>query len=984
MISSSKRLSFPALAALALVAAGCSYSGEGQIPCVQDASCPTDYPVCGPGGKCIAGTPTAASVAITGVDGHAAGDYVSATVRVLVSARATSGVGSVRLASGSVNFPASALAAAAPVYAFDVDTTALSDGDATLIATLTAGDGSSATANGTLHVDNAKPVITSFTPSASTITSGTTAALAVFFAPSTATATITDGSGVGSLTLTTSSSALVSPDATTTFHLRVTSRSGVMVQSGTTGQPPDVTVSVVPPVSMTGNFTVSPSVITSGDSGQITFTLPSLSASVTAASIRDDLDNVVIADALTGSLAISPKPTSTKTYTLLAQNAAGATANATTFVTVRSVANSSNTTLLASATSVTVGGSITLTPTFPAAYTGSISGPGLSSPLVVTTGQLYPVTIPAAGTNPYTLAVQNDATPVATFATAATNVSGVAVPVIATFTASAPTVTNGSTATFTYNVTGGDCAVAARCRITGPLFSFDLVGTNDGSNHVTTPATPTSGSTSTYVLTLVNSTGTAAGTVSRSMPVQAVATVGAFTFSVAPTTVNLSATGNLTFALPVTIANAVSAVISGGGQSSANVLGQSTATLPVPGATTTYTLTVKNTAGDGLGTATRIATVLVGESLGQGSITAARYGAAAVRLPDGRVLLTGGSKDGTLGANALATATVFDPQTGSFSDGAAGTTFAMQTARAFHTVTLINATAPFMIYVVGGTTAVATAEIITVNARGGGAATSLAGDATVGVNSASGHRCFHNAILVPGTADPNAEVLLVGGTDCAAAAAVTDSVELWTQTTGHALQTNALASSHVSGTATLLTGGSLLVAGGGNNKAQVRAAPIETDSSWGTENTMGSARTGHSATLLGSGKVLLAGGATAVANTVTPSADVYDPGTDAFTAAGSGLTTARADHAAVLLSSGVVLVIGGNDRASTPTSFATSEFYDPGTDKFFLGPSLLTARKQFVAVPLTAATSLSGALFIAGGTGGTAAVTTPAEAMILP
>jgi hypothetical protein len=372
--------------------------------------------------------------------------------------------------------------------------------------------------------------------------------------------------------------------------------------------------------------------------------------------------------------------------------------------------------------------------------------------------------------------------------------------------------------------------------------------------------------------------------------------------------------------------------------------------------------------------------VLVGESLGQGSITAARYGAAAVRLPDGRVLVAGGSKDGALGANALATATIFDPQTGSFSDGAAGTTFAMQTARVFHTATLINSTAPFSIYVVGGTTAVTTAEMITVNDRGGGAATSAAGAATVGVNSSSGHRCFHNAVLVPGTSDPNAEVLLVGGTDCAAVAAITDSVELWTQGTGHALQTNPLASSHVSGTATLLAGGSLLVAGGGNNKAQIRAAPIGTNSSWDSEKTMGSVRTGHSATLLANGKVLLAGGATAVANTVTPSADIYDPGAGNFSAAGgTGLTTARADHGAVLLSSGLVLVLGGDDRASSPTSFASSEFYDPGTDKFFLGPSLLTARKQFVAV-----SSSSGTLFIAGGTGATAAVTTPAEAMILP
>jgi hypothetical protein len=990
MISSSKRLSFPALAALALVAAGCSYSGEGQIPCVQDASCPTDYPVCGPAGKCIAGTPTAASVAITGVDGHAAADYLSGTVRVLVSARATSGVGSVRLASGSVNFPASTLAAAAPLYAFDVDTTALTDGDATLTATLIAGDNSAATATGTLHVDNAKPVITTFTASGSsstTITAGTTALLSVSFTPATASATITSGSGGGSITLSSSGSTLVSPDVTTTFTLRVTSRSGVTVQSGTTGQPPDVTVSVVSPASMTGSFTVSPSVITSDDSGPITFTLPSLSASVTAAFIRDDLGTVVVADALTGGLGIA-KPALTRTYTLVARNAAGATANATTSVTVRSLANSLNTTLLASAASVTVGGSIMLTPTFPVAYTGFISGTGLSSPLVVTSGQLYPVTITAAGTNAYTLTVQNDATPVATFATAATNVSGVAVPAIATFTASAPTVTNGNTVTFTYNVTGGDCAVAVRCQITGPSFNLDLpAGTNDGSNHVTlTAGTPPSSSTSTYVLTLVNSTGTGAGTVSRSISVQAVAAVGAFTFSVTPTTVNLSATGNLTFALPATIANAASAVIGGGGQSSGNVLGQSTATLPVPDATTTYTLTVKNAAGDGLGTSTRTATVLVGESLGQGSITAARYGAAAVRLPDGRVLVTGGSKDGTLGANALATATVFDPQTGSFSDGASGTTFAMQTGRVFHTATLISSTAPYLVHVAGGATALNTAEIITVNDRAGAAASSAASQVMFGVNSSSGHRCFHNAVLVPPTGDPSAKVLLVGGTDCAGTAAgVTDSVELWTQGTGHALQTNGLASSHVSGTATLLTSGSLLVAGGGNNKAQVRAAPIDTNSPWGSEKTMGSVRTAHSATLLANGKVLLAGGATAVANTVTPSADIYDPGTGNFTAAGgAGLATARADHAAVLLSSGLVLVLGGDDQALTPTSFATSEFYDQGTDKFFLGPSLLTARKQFVAVPLTASTSLSGTLFIAGGTGATAAVTTPAEAMIVP
>src|SRR5215468_6754869 len=123
--------SFFALAALALGAAACSGAAGGDVPCVEDLTCPSAYPVCGPQGKCIAGTSTQkAEVAIVGPEGYLPTDLVGGMVRILVTARATTGVASVKLASGATNFAVStSTPPAAPLYAFDVDTTSLPDGD---------------------------------------------------------------------------------------------------------------------------------------------------------------------------------------------------------------------------------------------------------------------------------------------------------------------------------------------------------------------------------------------------------------------------------------------------------------------------------------------------------------------------------------------------------------------------------------------------------------------------------------------------------------------------------------------------------------------------------------------------------------------------------------------------------------------------------------------------------------------------------------
>jgi hypothetical protein len=85
------------------------------------------------------------------------------------------------------------------------------------------------------------------------------------------------------------------------------------------------------------------------------------------------------------------------------------------------------------------------------------------------------------------------------------------------------------------------------------------------------------------------------------------------------------------------------------------------------------------------------------------------------------------------------------------------------------------------------------------------------------------------------------------------------------------------------------------------------------------------------ATLLTSGKVLLAGGGvgTYPNNHSTPAALLYDPSTATWTATGS-LNTSRCCHTATLLQSGRVLATGGETFSRrTQTVLASAELYAP-------------------------------------------------------
>jgi Bacterial Ig-like domain (group 2) len=106
-------------------------------------------------------------------------------------------------------------------------------------------------------------------------------------------------------------------------------------------------------------------------------------------------------------------------------------------------------------------------------------------------------------------------------------------------------------------------------------------------------------------------------------------------------------------------------------------------------------------------------------------------------------------------------------------------------------------------------------------------------------------------------------------------------------------------------------------------------------------------RGGAPATLLGDGTVLVAGGA----NSSTPlaSSETYDPVGAAFSSV-NDLATARYSHSATRLPSGKVLIAGG--FSSGGTSLSTTETYDPVAKVFAPGPSMATPRAMHLAVPL--------------------------------
>lgn len=356
--------------------------------------------------------------------------------------------------------------------------------------------------------------------------------------------------------------------------------------------------------------------------------------------------------------------------------------------------------------------------------------------------------------------------------------------------------------------------------------------------------------------------------------------------------------------------------------------------------TFTITVTVQDSLGQDSAPQNFTLSVFAHGFRATGNMASARGSHTATLLNNGKVLVAGGAD---ANGNAIATAELYDPSTGTFS-----ATGSMITARAHFAATLLSSG---NVLVTGG-----------LDPSGNSLATAEIYDPSTGTFSATtGVMKFvhasHTATLL------NTGMVLVAGWGNATA-------ELFDPATGTFAATGSMVTARVSHTATLLSNGQVLVTGGiqGSGTATTVLAEAELyDPVKGTfsatAGVLTTAREWHTASLLSDGKVLVTGGLDSTGKAIA-TAELYDPTNQSFTLTKGSMETARAFQTATSLKDGTVLVTGGSDGTS---SLATAELYDPNTGVFSPTGNMANARQSHMATLLQ-----DGTVLVTGGTNGAA------------
>lgn len=275
-----------------------------------------------------------------------------------------------------------------------------------------------------------------------------------------------------------------------------------------------------------------------------------------------------------------------------------------------------------------------------------------------------------------------------------------------------------------------------------------------------------------------------------------------------------------------------------------------------------------------------------------GNMTIARDQHSATLLPNGKVLIIGGSSSMNV---YLASAEIYDPATGIFT-----ATGSMGSGRSYATATLLS---NGKVLVTGGIgpSYRASAEIY---------------DPTTGIFTATGSmlntRYVHTATLLP-----NGKVVVIGGDSASGYIA---SAEIFDPLTGLFTATGSLAAPRYNHSASLLPNGKVLVIGGYGAGALSSAEIYDPATGlFSATGSMSTARGNHTATLLSNGLLLVIGG---TGISYLASVERYDMVAGNFTATGN-MIDARNNHTSTLLPNGSVVVVGGQNTGT----LAGSELY---------------------------------------------------------